>query len=246
MANPPLPSRWTALSRLVSSVCLAAIVGCGCAASSPASTASVPSNEHRVDQANTSQLVANQRRRPAERVEPIPSTFGNQRFSVKNVKVGLHGQVATVAAGAIVNVTMDLKHDCASCGNAVNQVIVGLGGEARAQVSVWNGKQRSGGGVRVVNGGTRVEALCEDNSGAAQWVGVKYQIQAPRDPGVYYIRTRYAQAYRGNLRTAAALKRNQPVFQKVLGWWRVDRPNGPRADANIGALIVTGTRTARH
>lgn len=41
-------------------------------------------------------------------------------------------------------IDFDLLHDCAVCENAVYQVIAGLAGEERAQVSVWNGKQGSG------------------------------------------------------------------------------------------------------
>ncbi|WP_247699117.1 MULTISPECIES: hypothetical protein [unclassified Streptomyces] len=66
-------------------------------------------------------------------------------------------------------VTFDLLHDCSEGGNAVNQVIVGLAGQDRVQASVWNGEQRSGGEVKVVNPGTHVEALAEDNPGPAEW-----------------------------------------------------------------------------
>ena len=82
----------------------------------------------------------------------------------------------TVSRGGEFPVSMDILHDCTSCGNAINQVIVGIGGEERAQISVWNGKQRSGGSVMVVNPGTPVQALAEDNPGRAEWVTVYFNI----------------------------------------------------------------------
>jgi len=42
-------------------------------------------------------------------------------------------------------------------------------------------------------------------------------------PDVYYIRTRYAQAYTG---------------QDALKWWKVDRSHGPQEEANIGAVVI--------
>ncbi|MCQ4200038.1 hypothetical protein ACFWGR_26950 [Streptomyces sp. NPDC060311] len=124
----------------------------------------------------------------------------------------------------------DRQDESQQCGNAVNQVIVGLAGQDRAQASVWNGKQRSGGGVKVVNPGTRVEALAEDNWGPAQWVNVTCDVVVPDEPGVYSIRARYAQAYQGRLMTAEGRAVPQPEYQDVLGWWKVDRPEGPGPD----------------
>lgn len=179
------------------------------------------------------------------RLEPIPEVFTEPygggsgfRFKIRRVKINNQGKVVTVTKGGELPVTMEMLHDCESCGNAVNQVIVGLGGEKRAQLSVWNGKQRSGGPALVVNPGTSLAAPAEDNPGPAEWVKVYFTIRVPNRPGVYYLRARYAQDYQGNLLTREGLQSPQPPFEKVLGWWTVDRPSGPTSASNIGAIIV--------
>lgn len=53
---------------------------------------------------------------------------------------------------------------------------------------------------------------------------VKFDIRVPNKKGTYYIRTRYAQDY-----TCA---------NAVKYWWRIDRPNGPESQSNIGVIIV--------
>ncbi len=171
-------------------------------------------------------------------VEPYGNT--GSRFSIRNVSIEDQGSVVERRAGGPVGVSFELLHDCPACGNAVNQVIVGLAGEERAQVSVWNGKQRSGGGVRVVNPGSRLSALAEDNTNAAQWVRVRFQLTIPDRPGNYYIRARYAQDHQGNLMTEQGAQVAQPVFPNPLNWWKVDRPQGPDAHANIGVVTVRG------
>jgi hypothetical protein len=50
----------------------------------------------------------------------------------------------------------------------------------------------------------------------------KFTLTAPSEPGIYYIRFRYAQAY--------------GCEQGALGWWRIG--NEPTAEANIGAIII--------
>jgi DNA-binding NarL/FixJ family response regulator len=183
---------------------------------------------------------------PTPNLQEIPEVFvegfggspSNFRFKIRNVNINNQGNVITVSRGGEFPVSMDILHDCTLCGNAINQVIVGIGGEERAQISVWNGKQRSGGPVMVVNRGTPVQALAEDNPGSAEWVTVYFNISVPDQPGIYYLRTRYAQDYQGNLFTAAGREYEQEIFQKVLDWWKVDRPNGPEPESNIGAIIV--------
>ncbi|MFD3997931.1 hypothetical protein [Streptomyces sp. NPDC058548] len=167
----------------------------------------------------------------AEMVEP-------SRFKIRNVKIGGHGNVARVQRGGSYQLGFDLLHDCSGCGNAVNQVIVGLAGQDRAQASVWNGKQRSGGGLRVVNSGTHVESLGEDNPGPAEWVCVSCDLVVPDEPGVYSVRARYAQAYQGRLMTVEGRAIAQPEYQDVLGWWKVNRPEGPGSESAIGTIIV--------
>lgn len=167
-----------------------------------------------------------------------PYGNGSMRFRIRRVAIEGQGNVAQRRSGGPVRVSFELLHDCAACGNAINQVIVGLAGEEQAQVSVWNGKQRSGGGLRVVNAGSRATALAEDNPGPAQWVRVSFTLSIPDRPGTYFIRARYAQDYQGNLLTEEGARHPQPVFEKPLKWWKVDRPQGPGASANIGAVVV--------
>jgi hypothetical protein len=175
----------------------------------------------------------------AEMVEPYGGGTGF-RFKIRDVRIDGHGDSVCVREGGMYEVSFDILHDCSECGNAVNQVIVGLAGEDRAQASVWNGKQRSGGGPRVVNAGTRVAAMAEDNPGPAEWVNVSFGIVVPDEPGTYFVRARYAQAYQGRLMTAEGRGVAQPESHDVLGWWKVDRPDGPGPESTIGTIIVEG------
>lgn len=173
----------------------------------------------------------------AEMVEPYGGGTGF-RFKIRKVKIDGRGDTVHVRGGGSYEISFDVLHDCWECGNAVNQVIVGLAGEDRAQASAWNGKQRSGGGLKVVNRGTDVEAMAEDNPGPAEWVRVSCDIVVPDEPGTYSVRARYAQAYQGRLMTAEGRTVAQPEYQDVLGWWKVDRPNGPGPESTIGTVIV--------
>ncbi|SDS59097.1 hypothetical protein [Actinoplanes derwentensis] len=155
------------------------------------------------------------------------------RFKIRNVRIDGQSDVVKVKKGGSYRVSLDVLHDCSICGNAVNQVIVGLAGQDRAQVSVWNGKQRSGGGAKTVNG-----AVAEDNPGAAQWVTVEFDLVVPAELGAYPIRARYAQAYKGRLLTAEGRAIPQQEYPETLGWWKVDRPTGPDAKSTIGYIIV--------
>ncbi|WP_236260603.1 hypothetical protein [Streptomyces tendae] len=177
---------------------------------------------------------------PAPGAEMVEAYGGGAgfRFKIRNVMIDGGADVVHVRGGGSHEVSFDVLHDCSACGNAVNQVIVGLAGQDRAQASVWNGKQRSGGGVKVVNPGTRVQALAEDNPGPAEWVNVSCDIVVPDEPGVYSVRARYAQAYQGRLMTAEGRAVPQPEYEEVLGWWKVDRPDGPGPESTIGTIVV--------
>lgn len=172
-----------------------------------------------------------------EMVEPYGGGTGF-RFKIRNVRIDGQGDTVHVRGGGAHELSFDVLHDCRECGNAVNQVVVGLAGQDRAQASVWNGKQRSGGGLKVVNPGTDVEAMAEDNPGPAKWVNVSCDIVVPGQPGTYSVRARYAQAYQGRLMTAEGRGIPQPEYQDVLGWWKVDRPDGPGPESTIGTIIV--------
>jgi hypothetical protein len=170
-------------------------------------------------------------------VEPYGGGRGF-RFKIRNVAIDGQGDTVRVRGGGPHEVSFEVLHDCRECGNAVNQVIVGLAGQDRAQSSVWNGKKRSGGGAKVVNAGTDVAAAAEDNPGPAEWVEVSCDIVVPDEPGPYSVRARYAQAYQGRLMTAEGRAIPQPEYQDVLGWWKVDRPDGPGPESAIGTIIV--------
>ena len=58
------------------------------------------------------------------------------------------------------------------------------------------------------------------------WQPASFNLVIPASAATYQIRARYAQAY---------------SCEDALGWWRVDRPNGPGAAADIGVIVVTGT-----
>jgi hypothetical protein len=124
------------------------------------------------------------------------------RFTVRNLKLNGEGNTLTLEQGGSVEATLEINHDCSECGGAINQIIVGLAGEDRAQACVWIGGSSSNG-----------------------WQTVSFSLNIPAAWGVYYIRTRYAQAY------------NE---QDALGWWTIDRPNGPTEEANIGVIVVQG------
>ena len=172
-----------------------------------------------------------------EMVEPYGGGTGF-RFKIRNVQIDGQGDAVRVSGGGSHELSFDLLHDCSECGNAINQVIVGLAGQDRAQASVWNGKRRSGGIARVVNPGSYVEASAEDNPGPAEWVNVSCDIVVPDEPGTYPVRARYAQAYRGRLMTAEGRMSPQPEYEEALGWWKIDRPDGPGPESTIGTIIV--------
>ena len=152
-------------------------------------------------------------RRAAPRPRPAPAppaqaeiTYAPEftepgRFTVRNVNLAGQGPVVHLARGGVIEGTLDVRHDCPGCGGAINQVIVGLGGEAQAQACVYNGGARTRGFRRV-----------------------QFQLRIPNRPGTYEVRARYAQAY--------------SCERGALGWWRVDRPQGPAASSNIGVVIV--------
>jgi hypothetical protein len=137
-------------------------------------------------------------------VEPFGGGTGI-RFKIRNVKIDGQNDTVHARGGGRHQLSFDVLHDCPECGNAINQVIVGLAGQDRAQASVWNGMQRSGGGPM------------------AEWVNVSCDIVVPDEPGTYSVRARYAQAYSG---------------KDALGWWKIDRPDGPGPESTIGTIIV--------
>ncbi|MFO1430694.1 MAG: hypothetical protein U1F76_11230 [Candidatus Competibacteraceae bacterium] len=107
--------------------------------------------------------------------------------------------VITTAPGKTIRVSAQYRYHCPECApGAINQIIVGIYGKDDAQACIYNG------------GG--------NGSGSK-----KFELTAPDEPGTYYVRFRYAQAY--------------GCDQGALGWWTVD--GEPTAKANIGAIVVT-------
>jgi hypothetical protein len=86
------------------------------------------------------------------------------RFIVRNLNIEDQGDAVWLKSGGTVSATMEINHNCPKCGLAINQIIVGIAGENKAQA--YN---------------------CQD----------------------------------------------------ALGWWKIDRPNGPTSESNIGVVIVT-------
>lgn len=164
------------------------------------------------------------------------------RFKIRDVNIGGSGSHYLGQPGEVVWVTMSVLHDCGFCNNAINQVIIGLSSEHKAQISVWNGKQRSGGAIYTINPRSSVQTYGQDNRGEAEWVKVRYSLRLPKTPGKYDVRARYAQAYTGNILTEKGRSLNQKIAQEPLMWWKVDRPNGPSAKANIGHVSVASLR----
>lgn len=124
------------------------------------------------------------------------------RFKVRNLNLDNQGNALFVREDGSIEATMEIMHDCQKCGNAINQIIVGIGGEEKAQACVWNGFQSSNG-----------------------WKTVAYTLKVPKKKGVYYVRNRYAQAYR--------------CGDALEGWWKIDRPEGSTSDSNIGVIVVS-------
>ena len=120
------------------------------------------------------------------------------RYQIRNVSIAGNSNQYKGQKGANVKVSMEINHNCIDCRGAINQIIVGIGGEEKAQACVWSGMQSSGG-----------------------WEIVNFKIQLPQKKGIYYLRSRYAQAY---------------TCANSLGWWKVDRPQGP--NENIGVFDV--------
>jgi formylglycine-generating enzyme required for sulfatase activity len=132
-------------------------------------------------------------------IEKFGGGQGN-RFSTRNLRLNGEANQIFLSKGKQIPATLEINHDCPECGTAINQIIVGIGGEEHAQACVWIG-----------------------GSSSQDWQTVSFSLNIPDIPGVYYIRTRYAQAYNR---------------EDALGWWKVDRPDGPTEAANIGAVVV--------
>ena len=133
--------------------------------------------------------------------EPAPEIANSGRFgqvSLSGFRLGEgDGNVAVVAPGAQAQGATAYVYDCPNCAaGSINQVILGIGGQDRAQACIYNGPIRGQGNA-------------------------SFTLTAPTEPGTYFVRFRYAQAFN---------------CQDALRWWTVD--GAPPEQANIGAIIV--------
>ena len=148
--------------------------------------------------------ITNKESKPVEPVVQQPKLkdkfIEKGRFSIRKLSLNKQGAILEMPKGGSLSAALQINQNCPSCGGAINQIIVGLAGEARAQACIWNGGQTSNG-----------------------WKKVKFKLTIPDAPGKYEIRTRYAQAYN---------------CKDALGWWKVDRPQGPDEKSTIGIVFV--------
>ena len=127
---------------------------------------------------------------------PNQATYG--QVSLSEFTLNNKGNVVSAAPGEKISVSANYVYDCPECqGGSINQIIVGIAGENSAQACIYNGSIQGAGSK-------------------------KFTLTAPNEPGTYYIRFRYAQAF--------------GCEEGALGWWRVD--GEPTAKANIGAIVV--------
>ena len=108
--------------------------------------------------------------------QPLPPTVHDPftesgRYTVRGLRLGGQGN-QVVAPGGRLPGERELAHNCPSCGGAVNQIIVGLAGEPRAQACIYNGGPMTPG-----------------------WRSARFDLRVPSRPGLYEIRVRYAQAF---------------------------------------------------
>lgn len=160
----------------------------------------------------------------------VPYGKDSIRFKIRNVIINGQSDQISLAKGGSIQVSLEVYHNCPRCGGALNQVIVGLAGESKAQACVWDGMNYSSGipaFCRTDKG--KVYSGCSLNRKPAVWEKKKFSLILPNKAGTYYIRARYAQAY--------------GCPGGALGWWKVDLPNGPTENANIGIVkILDGTK----
>jgi WD40 repeat protein len=134
---------------------------------------------------------------------PNQATYGQVKLS--EFTLNNKGNFVSAAPGEKISVSANYIYDCPECQpRSINQIIVGIARENGAQACIYDG------GIK--------------GSGSS-----KFTLTAPKEPGTYYIRFRYAQAY--------------GCERGALGWWRIG--NEPTPEANIGVIIVKGHNTLR-
>ncbi len=110
-----------------------------------------------------------------------------------------------------------------------HEVTVAPGATIAAHLDVFQDCPRCGNAInQIIVGfaGAPEAQACVWNGGARSngWEHTQFTLVAPNEPGDYEVRVRYAQAY--------------GCERGALGWWRVDRPNGPGPESTIGVVHV--------
>ncbi|MCA9534760.1 MAG: DUF642 domain-containing protein [Myxococcales bacterium] len=108
-------------------------------------------------------------------------------------------------------------------------ITVASGGVIQGTMEIQHNCPGCGGAINQVIVGLAGEPnaqQCVWNGGAYSrgFETVNFQLVIPNQPGTYEVRVRYAQAY--------------GCQQGALGWWRVDRPQGPDARSTIAVVTV--------
>lgn len=114
-----------------------------------------------------------------------------------------------------------------------NRLVLAAGGTVHAELDVRHHCPGCGGAINQVivgfGGATEAQAcVWQGGQSSNGWQRVQFSLQVPNQAGTYQVRVRYAQA--NNCGDA-------------LGWWRVDRPDGPDLSSNIGLVTVTPTHS---
>ena len=131
---------------------------------------------------------------------PNRVTYGQVKLS--NFTLNNEGNFIIATPGEKIDASANYIYNCSECQEgSLNQIIVGIAGENIAQACIYN--------ACIYNGDIQ-------GSGSS-----KFTLTAPNEPGIYYIRFRYAQA---------------EIRKKALGWWRIG--GKPTSKANIGLIVV--------
>ena len=158
----------------------------------------------------------------------ITEAFGGGtgiRFQIRNVSINGETDNATLPRGGKVEIELEVLHNCPECGGALNQIIVGIAGENKAQACIWQGMNYSSGiASSCYTDKGQAYSGCSLNQKPAVWEKKRFFLHIPNKAGIYSIRARYSQAYGCHL--------------GALGWWKVDRPNGPEDSSTIATVTV--------
>ena len=143
------------------------------------------------------------------------------RFKVRNLKMWVDGdgtftkEKATkhlsspFLAGKTLEAEIEYFHDCQKCGNAINQILIGI-----VDTEVTDGPPETRAVACIYNGGRESHG----------WQKARFQIpDLPNADSDFDVRVRYAQDYSCNLAMKA--------------WWTIDKEKkGPRKENTVGSI----------